>query len=602
LSFLNELKRRNVLRVAAAYVVTSWLIVQVVETLFPIYGLSDAVLRTAVNVLAIGLLPVLILSWIFELTPDGLRKDQEVDHQASSTLQNAKRLDRIILLVLALALGYFAFDKFVLDPARDVEIAEDARQEGRTEAMVESYGDNSIAVLPFTNMSSDPEQEYFGDGLAEEILNLLAGIPELRVISRSSAFTFKGSDLPIPEIADQLNVAHILEGSVRKAGNQIRVTAQLIEARTDTHIWSQTWDRTLEDIFVIQDEVAKEVVDKLHLTLFDPVPTAVQTDPGIYVLFLQAKQLIESRNEESILRAIELIDKVLSVDPDYVPALEIAFWLDYQKLDFGIFTPEDYDLVWQERRNHVLSLDPDNSIALGYAAWGSYVDDRNFELAAQTYEGLVKLNPNDAELLRVAGGFLRRIGKFDPAIQLFNRCLKIDPLKNSCLWQLKEAYFWSGAIETAQIHSDRLTLIWGTSPRVHDILMLLMLGETERAKSLVETWEADDVHYAGLMGIAWHDLGHMKLQEEFFNDMVENFGTEDPFEVAMMFAYLGKNDDAFYWLNKVMETDESIVVRGLLNPFYWKLYDDPRWIELRERLKMSPERLDAIEFEVYLPD
>jgi len=501
-----------------------------------------------------------------------------------------------------MALTYFAFDKFVLAPQELAKEVAEAREEGRTDAMVESYGDQSIAVLPFTNMSSDPEQEYFGDGLAEEILNLLAGIPELRVISRSSAFTLKGSDLPIPEIADQLNVAHILEGSVRKSGNQIRVTAQLIEARTDTHIWSQTWDRTLDDIFAIQDEVAQEVVNKLQITLVGPAPTAAQTDPEIYALYLQAKQLIESRNEESILRAIELIDKVLTVDPDYVPALEIAAWLDYSKIDLGIYTPEEYELVSQERQDHVLALDPDNTKILGYIAWDAYQDDRNPELAAQTYEGLVKRNPNDVELLRVAGGFLRRIGKFKPAIQLFKRCLEIDPLKNSCLWQLKETYLWSGAIETAQEYSDRLTLIWGTEPREHDILMLFMLGETERAKSLLENREPGDIQVDGLMGIAWHELGNMNLYEKFFRSMVENYGQENPSIVAANFAYLDKKDQAFKWLNKAMEVEETEVMREMFRPHFWKLHDDPRWTELRERLNMTEERLSAIEFEVILPE
>ena len=150
-----------------------------------------------------------------------------------------KNLDRMIMVVLALALGYFAFDKFILDPAEDQAIAESARQEGRSEALVESYGERSIAVLPFVNMSSDPEQEYFSDGISEELLNLLTRVPELRVISRSSAFAFKGRDFDISEIADRLNVAHILEGSVRKSGDNIRVSVQLIDTRTNTNLWSE---------------------------------------------------------------------------------------------------------------------------------------------------------------------------------------------------------------------------------------------------------------------------------------------------------------------------------------------------------------------------
>ena len=260
MSFLEELKRRNVVRVAAAYLALAWLVVQIVETLFPMYGISDAVARTVVSLIGLGLIPVVILAWVFELTPEGIRRDAEADHDSGAARRAGRNLDRAFIVLLALGITYFAVDKFVLDPARDEAELEAARQEGRAAAAIETFGDKSIAVLPFVNMSSDPEQEYFADGISEELLNLLAQIPELRVISRSSAFSFKGKDVDIPTVARQLNVAHVLEGSVRKAGNTIRITAQLIEAGTDRHLWSETYDRTLDDIFAIQDEVAAHVV------------------------------------------------------------------------------------------------------------------------------------------------------------------------------------------------------------------------------------------------------------------------------------------------------------------------------------------------------
>ncbi|MDH3616196.1 MAG: adenylyl cyclase, partial [Gammaproteobacteria bacterium] len=227
MSVFDELKRRNVFRVAAAYVVAAWLIVQVVDTIFPAFGSDNEAVRIAVIVLAIGFVPVLIGSWVFELTPEGIKLDRDVDRTAPASVRARRNLDRIILIVLSIAVGYFAFDKFVLDPVRDKELAEQAASDARSESIVGFYGDRSIAVLPFVNMSSDPEQEFFAAGISEEVLNLLAKIRQLRVISRSSAFAFKGQGLEVPEIAERLNVAHILEGSVRKAGNTVRVTAQL---------------------------------------------------------------------------------------------------------------------------------------------------------------------------------------------------------------------------------------------------------------------------------------------------------------------------------------------------------------------------------------
>jgi hypothetical protein len=203
MSYLDELKRRNVIRSIAAYLALSWLIIQVAETVMPLFELGAGAVRAVVIVLAVGIVPVAALAWRFELTPAGIKRDREVDRDAPGMRELGRRLDRVFLLVLAVAVGYFAIDKFVLDPARDRAREEVAEQRGRSSALLESYGTKSIAVLPFVNMSSDPEQEYFSDGIAEEVLNLLARISELRVISRSSSFTFKDQDLPMPEIARQ---------------------------------------------------------------------------------------------------------------------------------------------------------------------------------------------------------------------------------------------------------------------------------------------------------------------------------------------------------------------------------------------------------------
>ncbi|MEX0914630.1 MAG: tetratricopeptide repeat protein, partial [Wenzhouxiangellaceae bacterium] len=417
MSFLSELKRRNVLRVGAAYIVTAWLIVQVVETLFPIYGLSEAAARTVVNILAIGLFPVLVLSWVFEWTPEGLKRDAEVADDAPSSPGATKRLDRIILIVLALALGYFAFDKFVLDPARDVAIAESARQEGRSEAIIESYGETSIAVLAFADMSPDKDQEYLSDGIAEEILHLLAKIPELRVISRSSAFFYKGKNTPIPEIARQLHVAHVLEGSVRKAGNRIRITAQLIEARSDTHIWSQTWDRTLDDIFAIQDELAAAMVEQLQVTLLGDAPAAKRIDPEAYMLYLQGHYFFDLVDAA---KAVELLEQAIAIEPDYVDALLDLAGAYYQLSD-TVATSADMpkddawhrsEAAWQRAK----ALEPEHPAVLVYDAWKSW-EAGDAPGAARQFERALELHPRHIRALRIAANFSLLLGLTDSAVR-----------------------------------------------------------------------------------------------------------------------------------------------------------------------------------------
>jgi len=262
MSLYHELKRRNVFRVGIAYLALSWLLTEVSGTLFPAFGIPDWGVRFVVIVFALGFVPALIISWVYELTPEGLKREKDVVRDTSITHLTARRLDVFTIGLIVVALAFILFDRLWLSPrleqltATAAEAVTDSVQTAAPEPAEHQYPPNSIAVLPFVNMSDDPGNEYFSDGISEELLNLLAKIPELRVISRSSAFSFKGKDFDMPTIAAQLNVAHVLEGSVRKAGNQVRITAQLIEASTDTHLWSETYDRTLDDIFSIQDEIA----------------------------------------------------------------------------------------------------------------------------------------------------------------------------------------------------------------------------------------------------------------------------------------------------------------------------------------------------------
>mgnify|MGYP001585733422 CR=1 FL=1 len=245
MSLFNELKRRNVLRVAMASVVAAWLIIQVVETILPAFGYSDVAIRYIIIVLAIAFIPTLVFSWAFEITPEGLKREVDVVREHSMTRFTGKMLDRIILIVLAVALAYFAFDKFVLVPSRDARLIQETARQARTEALVESYGDKSIAVLPFQNMSGNPEQDYFSDGIAVELLNLLTKVQQIRVTPRTSSFYFRDKNMAIPEIAEALNVAHVLEGSVRKDGNRVRITVDLIDPLSITLLWSDSYDRQL---------------------------------------------------------------------------------------------------------------------------------------------------------------------------------------------------------------------------------------------------------------------------------------------------------------------------------------------------------------------
>ena len=269
MSFFIELKRRNVFKVTIAYAVMAWLVMQIAYVILNNVEAPGWVFHVILLMLGIGLLFAIFFAWAYELTPEGIKKEKDIDRTQSITHVTGRKLDFIIIGIMALALGYFAYDKLVLSAFREAAMTEAITMAVGEQAAAEQEAafenDKSIAVLPFVNMSDDAANEYFSDGISEELLNLLAQIPELRVIARTSSFAYKGKDVKIADIARELNVGHVLEGSVRKTGNQVRVTAQLIHAADSSHLWSESYDRTLDNIFTIQDEIAVAVVEKLKV-------------------------------------------------------------------------------------------------------------------------------------------------------------------------------------------------------------------------------------------------------------------------------------------------------------------------------------------------
>ena len=434
MSLYNELKRRNVIRVAMAYVVASWLIIQVVETILPAYGLGDAAIRLVVTVLGVAFIPTLVLSWVFEITPEGLKREVNVASEHSITRFTGKKLDRIIMVLLALALGYFAFDKFVLDPVEDAELVAETAQQVRSDVLVESYGDNSIAVLPFVNMSSDPEQEYFSDGISEELLNLLSKIPELRVISRSSAFSFKGKDLDIPTIATQLGVAHILEGSVRKAGNQVRITAQLIDARSDTHLWSETYDRELENIFATQGEISAAIVVALKESLgleLEAAPRVIAAaSTEAHDAYLRGRYLVVKRTRAAIEGAVHEFESAIALDPDYALAhaeLAIAILL-LEKQFYGDLEVNEVEARAVPHAELAMVLDP--NLAEAHAATGflSYFKSKPEETLTY-FEQAIQINPNYSVAYTWAANILgNALGRYEEEFVMREMALRLDPL------------------------------------------------------------------------------------------------------------------------------------------------------------------------------
>ena len=438
MTFLSELKRRNVLRMAVLYVVAAWLIMQVAEVLIALATLPEWIGPMVLAVLAVGFPIAVILSWFYELTPEGIAV--ETGETAESIVWvSGRRTDFVIIAMLTAAVLMFAWDKWWKSPPPEL----------------------SIAVLAFENMSADPEQEYFSDGISEEILNLLAKIPALDVRARSSSFSFKGKDIAIPAIAEQLHVAYVLEGSVRKAGDRLRITAQLIEARNDSHLWSEIYDRDADDVFAIQDEIAAAISESLRLHLASDAgdkPRAIKSASiKAYDAYLKGRNLLRQRGADNMRAAIREFERALRLDDEFAPAhaqLAIAI---IQRGRRGEISLDEVLRTTVPRLERAQELEPD--LAEMHVGWGelaSLKGDR--ETAIEHYRNALAANPRYGDALNWLWIALDALGRYEEADALIEQARVVDPLDRVVLFNYAEWLCNLGRIDEARALADEVLL------------------------------------------------------------------------------------------------------------------------------------------------
>jgi len=428
LSLFEELKRRNVIRVGIAYGVASWVLLQIVDVISPILELPDWAPKLILLILLIGLVPVLVFAWAFEMTPEGIKKESEVDRSRSIVNQTGKKLDRVIILALVAAVTLLLFDRqYNADEEPETLVADQAKDTAVNET------EKSIAVLPFVNMSSEEEQEFFSDGITEEILNSLASVKDLKVAGRTSSFAFKGQNDDLRRIGDTLGVNHILEGSVRKAGTKVRITAQLIQVDDGFHLWSETYDRELTDVFAIQEEIANEILHQLRSRLLSDdaiVAEAQRTSPEVYELYLRAKQRIYTRIGSEIETAVRELDEAIQLDPDYAPAFAqrgIATML-LSDQQYGSIPNDESNRRGKRFADQALRLDP--NLAEGYAALGLYYgrDGTENDRAVDVLVKALEINPNMIDASNWLQIALRGLGDLSGALEMVEEMVERDPL------------------------------------------------------------------------------------------------------------------------------------------------------------------------------
>lgn len=579
MSLFAELKRRNVFRVALGYVVLAWIVLQVGETLAPALRLPEWVNSLLAFFLILGFPLAMFFAWAFELTPDGLKLEKNVERDASITPMTGRKLDRIAIALLVVALGYFVWQSqrlAVQEPGTGAVVAEEVRGTSMQQ---------SIAVLPFINMSSDAEQEYFSDGLSEELLNLLAKIPELRVSSRTSAFSFKGKDFKIADVGRELNVDHVLEGSVRKSGNKVRITAQLIRVDTDTHMWSETWDRTLNDIFAIQDEIAAAVVAELKVRLLGELPQTVATDPETYSLFLQTRHTINQRTFESLARGETLIKRALEIDPDYVPGwVLLAFIYSYQG-DIGQKLPNEAFPLARAAVERALQLDPGFGRAHALLADIMVSYDRDYLGAKREIKFALTSDPNDMHTLYQASVIETITGNPEEGLRLSLAAIARDPLYGPNYSMLTFTYNSMGRFdEGLSIARKNVELNPNANGSNYYLSgTLVHAGKAEEALLVIENETLDGFKLTG-RAIANFVAGNKAESDAALAALYANESGGWDYQVAIVHAVRGEADEAFVALEKAYELRDTGIQLVLGDQMLNNIRDDLRFDAFVEKM------------------
>jgi TolB-like protein len=537
MSFFAELQRRNVVRVGLAYAVVGWVLAQIAEFAFENFGAPEWALKTFVVVVLLGLPLALFFAWAFEMTPDGIKREKDVDRSQSIVSSTGRKLDFIIIGVMAVAIALLLFDRLILNSASEPPGS------GMTPVV------QTIAVLPFVNMSDD--EDYFSDGLSEELLNLLAKIPELKVAGRTSSFAFKGRNDDFRVIGDALKVAHVLEGSVRRSGDTLRVTAQLIKVDDGYHIWSETYDRKMEDIFAIQDDVAGKIVSALELRLSPPASRATENTEA-YAIYLEV--LATSHYfDGDISKGIALLDKAIELDPGFAKAYERKAMLYWLAGGWTMSSSAAQSLVYQSAIK-ALELDPTLVVARSFSI-SAEPNSWSWVREIEAIEAAVEAAPNDLGGLDSLAYDFVQTGYFADSLAISKRMIDIDPLSPQGYGRAANALSALGRHEEATANWNKAIELSDISYHWYSELALISRGEDEKAiagfEELFESIGLDPADVRPLMtGARDSETGKAFLTDFVENAVANAANHQDAMNARAWFLVFGYLDE--YW-NEIEE-------------------------------------------------
>lgn len=576
-AFVSELRRRNVLRVAAFYAAAGWLLVQVATQVFPFFDIPNWVVRLVVVAAIVGFPFALAFSWFYELTPQGLKLESQVVRDESITRQTGRRLDRLIIAVLSLAVVLLMADRLVLHRA-----AESAGASGE-----------SIAVLPLVNNSGDPANEYFSDGLSEEMISILARIPDLKLIGRASSFRFKHSSEDSKSIGEKLGVANLLEGSVSRQGDRVRIVAELVSAADGRELWSETYDRELKDVFAVQTEIATAVAEQMKLKLLGGGGSDVEatSSPAAHDALLQGDAYYQQFSEESMRQAIGAYQEAIRLDPHYALAYA-KLSLAWRQLSVTWLAGEEVRHADEESRRAAqtaLRLAP--GLARAHQALGFDLLTTDFDLPAAEVElrRAAELAPGDAEINSALAYLYAAQGRLGEAETLSRKSIALDPLFLPPYQNMARVLFALRRDDEVVSNLRKALELQPQASRNYAYLTLLDVVHGD-AKAALQYAAQEPEGF-------WHDYAETLAQQiqgdpaaadSALQRFIARRSEGGPFQVALIYSVRKDADHTFEWLERAYQMRDSGLTQLMVNPTLLAYHADPRFAALCAKLKISP--------------
>jgi TolB-like protein/Tfp pilus assembly protein PilF len=579
-NIFTELKRRNVYKVAVAYAIVGWLLVQVVTQVFPFFEIPNWAVRLIVLAIVIGFPIALVLAWAFELTPEGLKRTEDVD-VAPQKRGKSHAWIYVVAVGAILSIGLFFLGRF--------STGNNAGSRQSEAATGSSIPQKSIAVLPLLNESGDPRDEYFSDGLSEELIAALAQIRELKVIGRSSSFRFKDRKEETKTIGEKLGVATLLEGTVRKQGDRVRIVAELINAADGIALWTRTFDRELKDVFAVQAEIAQAVAASLELKLLGAkdisVTSASTKSVEAHNAYLQGHFYFARRNVEDYRKAVGLFDQAIRIDPDYA----LAYAERSEAWTFiGDLSPEQKKEAWAMAKNDAekaVAIAPELAEAHAALGWVRFFAEWKFAEGLSELTHAKELSPANPTANDLLARVIVYLGRIEEAERQARQAVELDPLSIPPTNNLARVLFFAGKLDEADAIARKSAKLQpaAASSRRWQVLVAVQRGDGETALREARL-EPDEGYRRFELALAHYVRGDRKAADAALADLIANWRDQLAYQIAEVYAVRGETDKAFEWLQISFDNHDTGTLSLLVDPLLRDLRDDPRYKNLLAKL------------------